>query len=74
MASSTITIRLDGKEKELISDYATAFGSSVSEFIRSVVLEKIEDELDLRAWENAKAEHESDPTTISAAEIARKYL
>lgn len=49
MASSTITIRLDNKEKELISDYATAFGSSVSEFIRSVVLEKIEDELDLRA-------------------------
>ena len=74
MASSTITIRLDDEEKEMISDFATALGSSVSEFIRSTVLEKIEDELDLGAWENAKAECKSDSTTISAAEVARKYV
>lgn len=47
---------------------------SPPDFIRSVVLEKIEDELNLRTWENAKAEFGSDPTTISAAEIVRKYL
>ena len=74
MASATMTIRLESEEKALISDYAAAFGTSVSEFMRKVALERIEDELDLKAWEEAKAEFESDPVTIAAAEIARKYL
>ena len=74
MASATMTIRLDDKEKRLISDYAAAFGTSVSEFMRKVALEHIEDELDLKAWEEAKAEFEADPPTISAAEMAKRYL
>lgn len=74
MASTTITIRLEREEKALISDYAAAFGISVSEFIRRVTLERIEDELDLQAWEEAKAEFEADPETLSSAEIAKKYL
>lgn len=74
MASTTMTIRLEGEEKDLISDYAAAFGTSVSEFMRNAALERIEDELDLKVWEEAKAEFDSDPETISAAEIARKYL
>lgn len=74
MASATMTIRLDSAEKNLISDYAAAFGISVSEFMRKAALERIEDELDLKAWEEAKAEFDRDPVTISAAEIAKKYL
>lgn len=74
MAGSTMTIRLGQEEKVLISDYAAAFGISTSEFMRKAALERIEDELDLRAWEVAKAEFDADPVTISAAEIARKYL
>lgn len=74
MASATMTIRLESAEKALISNYAAAFGTSVSEFVRNAALERIEDELDLKAWEAAKAEFESDPITISAAEIAGKYL
>ena len=74
MTSTTITIRLEGEEKALISDYAAAFGISVSEFIRKVALEHIEDELDLQVWEEAKAEFEADPETISSADIAKKYL
>lgn len=74
MASSTMTIRLDSEEKDLISDYAATFGTSVSEFMRTAALERIEDELDLKAWQEAKAEFDSDPVTISADEIARKYL
>ncbi len=74
MASATMTIRLDGQEKALISDYAATFGTSVSEFMRTAALERIEDELDLRAWEEAKAEFEKDPVTLSAADVARKYL
>lgn len=74
MASATMTIRLDSAEKSLITDYAKAFGESVSEFMRSCALERIEDELDLKAWQEAKAEFDADPVTIPAADIAKKYL
>lgn len=74
MATATMTIRLDNEEKALISDYAAAFGTSVSEFMRRAALERIEDDLDLKAWREAKAEFDADPITVSAAEIARKYL
>ncbi len=74
MASSTITLRVDSAEKNLIADYAQTFGMSISEFIRSAVMDKIEDELDLRAWYEAKAEFDADPVVISADEIAKKYF
>lgn len=74
MASSTITIRLDAEEKRLIGDYANAYGTSVSEFIRRTVLEFLEDQLDLQQWYEAKREFDRDPETLSAGEIAEKYL
>jgi RHH-type transcriptional regulator, rel operon repressor / antitoxin RelB len=74
MASATMTIRLDSTEKDLITSYANTFGETVSEFMRNCALERIEDELDLTTWYEAKAEFEADPETISAAEIAKKYL
>lgn len=74
MSSATMTIRLEGEEKKLISDYAAAFGTSVSEFMRRTALERIEDELDLKAWYEAKAEYDADPVTYTAEEMAKKYL
>lgn len=73
-ATSTMTIRMGSDEKSLINDYAKTFGMSASEFVRTAVLDRIEDELDLRAWYEAKAEFDADPVTFSADEIARKYL
>lgn len=74
MASSTMTIRLDSNEKKLIADYAETFGMSMSDFVRTSIMEKIEDELDLRSWYEAKAEFDKDPVIIPAEEIAKKYL
>lgn len=74
MASATMTIRMDSAEKSLIADYARTFGESASEFMRKCALDRIEDELDLSAWREAKDEFEADPVTISAADIAKKYL
>lgn len=74
MASTTMTIRLDEDEKNLIIDYAKTFGTSASDFLRRSALEKIEDELDLEDWKKAKAEFDFDPETLSASDIARKYL
>lgn len=74
MASSTMTIRLDANEKQLIADYAETFGMSMSDFVRTSIMEKIEDELDLRSWYEAKAEFNKEPTIIPAEEIADKHL
>ncbi|WP_165173556.1 type II toxin-antitoxin system RelB family antitoxin [Adlercreutzia sp. ZJ242] len=74
MASVTMTIRLESEEKNLIADYAAAFNTSVSEFMRRAALERIEDELDLKAWHQAKAEFDADPVSYPADEIAKKYL
>ena len=74
MPSTTITIRLDEADKSLITDYAGAFGKTVSDFMREAALDHIEDELDLKAWEEAKREFDEDPVTFSAKEIAAKYL
>lgn len=53
-ATSTMTIRMGANEKALINDYAKTFGMTASEFVRTAVLERIEDELDLRDWYAAK--------------------
>ena len=48
MASATLTIRIDSAEKDLVSSYAKIHGVSSSEFARQSILEKIENELDLK--------------------------
>lgn len=72
--TSTVTLRLAASEKELLAAYAKTFGMSLSEFVRTSALERIEDELDLRAWDEAKREFDQNPQTLTAEEIAAKYL
>ena len=48
MATATLTIRLPEEEKRLISDYAQAFGTTVSELARKSIMESIEDAIDTR--------------------------
>ena len=43
-------------------------------FWSKAALERIEDELDLKAWREAKAEFDANPETLTATEIAEKYL
>lgn len=74
MATTTLTLRLAESEKRVLADYAKTFGMSVSEFVRTTALARIEDELDLVVWEDAKREFDADPTTLSADEISSKYL
>ena len=74
MATTTITLRLAESEKQAIADYARTFGVSISEFVRTAALSRIEDELDLAAWEEAKREFDQDPQTLTASEVAAKYL
>ena len=74
MNAATMTIRVDQQEKKLIQDYAKTFGMSVSEVVRQAILEKIEDELDLKVAEAAHKEFLKDPVVIPFDEVAAKYL
>ena len=74
MGTASITLRLDTREKAIIQDYAATFGQSLSECMRTAALQRIEDETDLRAWREAKADLDADPQVRTADEMARKYL
>ncbi len=67
----TMTLRISEEDSRLIRDYASLHGISVSEFLRRAALEKIEDEMDIRAAEKAYAEYLENPVTISHEEMGR---
>ncbi len=68
----TISIRLDDNDSKLIKAYAELNGMTVSEAIRKAMLERIEDEFDLKAYEEALAEYQNDPVTYSLEEMERE--
>ena len=68
----TISLRLSDKDARLFKEYAELNGMSVSELIRQSVLERIEDEYDLKAYEKAIAEYKANPTTYSLDEIEKE--
>lgn len=74
MRRATITFALDKKDRDLIFEYAARNGVSVTEYVRTAVMERVQDEIDLELWRRAKYEFDQDPTTYSAEEIAKKYL
>ena len=69
----TMTVRMGDEETRLIKDYARLHGITVSDFMRRAALEKIEDELDMRAAEKAYAEYLADPVTYSLDEIEKEF-
>ena len=66
-----VSVRLSEKEDILIRDYARLNNISVSELFRRAVLEKIEDEIDLKAYEKAMAEYKKNPVTYTHEEVAK---
>lgn len=66
-------MRVSDNEKKLIQDFANFYGMNVSEYIRKIVLERIEDEYDLKAYEEAKAEFERNPKTYTLEEVISGY-
>lgn len=68
--TTTVTVRLNEKEKQLLQEYAKTGGITVSELIRTSMLEKIEDEYDLKAYEQAILE--DDGTRYSHEEVMKE--
>ena len=65
----TISLRLNNQEAELFKRYAELNNISVSELVRQSVMERIEDEMDLLAFDKAMAEYEANPQTYSHDEV-----
>lgn len=70
---SFITLRVTPEEKELIQSTATLEGMTVSEYIKSVILEKIEDDYDLKIGLAALEKFEKNPVTFSSEEVKKMY-
>ncbi len=66
-----ISIRLSDSDTKLFKKYAELHGITVSELVRRSVIERIEDEYDLKAYEEAVAEFEKNPVTYSHDEVCR---
>ena len=67
----TISLRLKEDEALLFKDYAKVNGMTLSELVRQSVMDRIEDEYDLRAYEKAIQEYKADPTTYSLDEVEK---
>lgn len=68
----TISIRLNSNESDLIRTYAEMNGMSVSELMRKSVMERIEDEYDLKAYEEAIADYKANPVTHDFMSVAKE--
>lgn len=68
----TISLRLGKEEALLFKKYAELHGLTVSELIRRSVLEKIEAEYDLQAYQEALTEFKENPVTYTLDEVEKE--
>ena len=68
----TISLRLNEADSMLFKKYAEMNGISISELVRRSVLEHIEEEYDLQAYEEAIAEYHENPITYSLDEVEKE--
>ena len=68
----TISLRLSDEDSKLIKDYAKVNNMTVSDLVRQAVIEKIEDEIDLEAYNKAMAAFTKNPKTYSLEEIEKE--
>jgi uncharacterized protein (DUF1778 family) len=69
MGTATLSLRLDAADKQLITDYAHIQGRSISSVMRDAIIERIEDEYDIKIADAAYQEHQENPTVYSSDEV-----
>lgn len=67
----TVSVRLSDKDTKLIKAYADMNNISVSDLIRNAVIEKIEDEYDLKCYYQAMEEYKKNPKTYTHEEVRK---
>ncbi len=68
----TISLRLSNEDTQLIKAYADMYGISVSELVRRSVLERIEDEFDLKAFNSAMEEYKKNPVSYPLKDVIKE--
>ena len=68
----TVSLRLNDDEMLLIKEYAELNKMSVSDLIRRTVIERIEDEYDLKMFNAAMKEYQKNPVTYSLDEVEKE--
>ena len=68
----TVTIRLSEEDKKLFKSHAAAKKMSLSELLRTAVMEQIEDELDIQEYYEAMKTNEQNPVTYTHEEVFGK--
>ena len=66
------SIRLTEDEKRLADSYAKMHSMSIGEAFKRALFEKIEDEYDLKVYEEAMAEFKKNPVTYSFEDIIKE--
>lgn len=69
---ATFSIRVSEKEDKLVRSFAEVHGISLNDLFKEAVLEKIEDELDLKAYNKALEEYEKNPVTFTHDEVMKE--
>lgn len=69
----TISLELLDEDVILFKKYADLHGLSLSEFIRNTVFERIEDEYDLKVYEEALEEFKKDRTVYTLDEMKKRF-
>lgn len=67
-----ISLRLTDEDTILIKNYADLHNISLSELFRKAVMEKIEDEYDLAAYNKAMEEYQKDSITYTLDEVEKE--
>ena len=68
----TISLRLNNEDTELVKSYANMHGLTVSEFVRKSIMERIEYDLDLKAYNEAMEKYKENPVSYSLEEIEKE--
>lgn len=69
---SIIQARISDEEKDLIMQYLKTKNISVSDLIRKAIIEKIEDEIDLKLYKKAMEDFKKNPITYTLEEIKKE--
>ena len=67
----TISVRLSEEDTKLIKAYAEMNNTTLSDWIRNAIIEKIEDEYDLKCYEKAIEEYKKNPVTYTHEQVAQ---
>ncbi len=68
----TISLRLSEADTMLFKKFAEMNGITVSELIRNSVMERIEDEYDLKVYKKAMQEFKKNPVAYSLEEVEKE--